>query len=79
MNDIVNVEAESNSYPIYIGKNLIENTVELLSHLIIKRKVFIISDNNVAPLFLSKIEDTLNKSNIIFKSTVIKAGENSKS
>ena len=78
MNDTVNVKTGNNSYPIYIGNDLIENTAELLSPLIIKRKVFIISDNNVAELFLEKVETSLKNSHVMCKSIVIEAGENSK-
>lgn len=75
----INVNLKNASYPIYIGSELIENTAEILFTELYKNKVFIISDTNVSNIYLSKLERSLRNSDIVYKSMIVDAGENTKS
>ncbi len=79
MSVTINVNLDHTNYPIYIGNALIENTAEILSASLSNRKVFIVSDTNVSNLYLNKLENSLKKHNIVYKSIVIDAGEKTKS
>ena len=79
MSVTINVNLDHTNYPIYIGNALIENTAEILSPTLSKRKVFIISDTNVSNLYLHKLENSLKNYNILHKSIVVDAGESTKS
>ena len=48
------------SYPIYIGRNLLDDP-EIITRHIISRQVMIVTNETVAPLYLHKIEDALKK------------------
>lgn len=55
---ILNVELGSRSYPIYIDSGLI-NSTDLLSNYIHSKRVCIITNNIVAPLYLEAFKDKL--------------------
>lgn len=71
--ETISVKLKTNAYPIFIGYDVLENINEILSPYI-KGKVYIISDENVAPLYLEKVQKKLNASSI-----VLPAGEKTKS
>lgn len=48
------------SYPIYIGRNLLDNP-EIITRHIISGQVMIVTNETVAPIYLHKIEDALKK------------------
>ena len=54
----ININLEKRSYPIYVGKGLLENYGLLKKH-ISNKKVAIITNDKVAPLYLEKISNTL--------------------
>lgn len=68
----VSIPAEKVSYPLFIGKNLVENIKNLFD---LKKysSIFIISDTKVAPLFSKKILSVLNS-----KILLLEPGENAK-
>ena len=54
----ININLEKRSYPIYVGEGLLENYGLLKKH-ISNKKVAIITNDKVAPLYLEKISNTL--------------------
>ena len=50
----IQVELGERSYPIYIGQDLLLNS-ELLSHNLTGRKVLIVTNSTIAPLYLNKV------------------------
>ena len=52
---IVNVELPERSYPIYIGKGLLDNAELLRSH-VKGKQVAIVTNDTVAPLYLDKVK-----------------------
>lgn len=53
------VNLEKNSYPIYIENHLLENAGELISQTFSGRRIMIISDDNVYPLYGDALTKTL--------------------
>ncbi len=78
MTNKILVNLENRSYDILIGENSIENLSEFLPQ---KKysKVFIITDENVAKLHFSKLEEVLNKVKIPTENIIVKSGEQTKS
>ena len=54
----ININLEKRSYPIYVGEGLLENC-DLLKKHISNKKVAIITNDKIAPLYLEKISNTL--------------------
>jgi 3-dehydroquinate synthase len=77
--ETLKVELEKSSYNILIGNGLIANAGEYLTKILPAKKVFIVTDDNVAGLYLHKLQTSLTKSSILHSSYVIKNGEQSKS
>lgn len=75
----VKINLEKNSYDILMGGNLLENCGEHIAKVIPSNsKVFIISDENVAKLYLEKAESSLKKQGFQTNPIIIPAGEKSK-
>jgi len=70
------VELGERSYPIYIGRNLLDDP-EIITRHIISRQVMIVTNETVAPLYLNKIEEALHKHS--FQACVLPDGEAHKS
>jgi 3-dehydroquinate synthase len=66
------------SYKIKIGENLIENAGNFISPLIRQQRVIIVTDENVAPLWLNRLTDSLDRANIANQSITLPAGEPTK-
>ncbi len=69
------VKTQLDKYPIYIGKQLL--TKELLFTYVNKKKILIVTDDNVAKLYLSELESLLSQFNV--KHFIFAAGEINKS
>lgn len=70
----LNVALADRSYPIHIGKKLIENAELVLPHL--KRKqVAIVTNTTVAPLYLEKVTQTLRAAGVNVTPIVLPDGE----
>ena len=65
-------------YDIYIQRGILKNCGEYAKRLTSCKKVFTVSDSNVAPLYLKDIEDSLKASGFECSSFIYKAGEESK-
>ena len=69
----------SRQYDVIIGKNLLEKSGEYCAALFGKSKALVVTDSNVAPLYLSKVTNSLKASKIEVSHIIFPAGENSKS
>lgn len=67
------------SYEIVIGPGLIERAGELMAGVLERPRVFIVTDSNVAPLYLKTLEASLSAAGIAFASHILPAGEATKS
>ncbi|ONI43589.1 3-dehydroquinate synthase [Candidatus Epulonipiscium fishelsonii] len=68
-----------NSYPIYIGKGILENIGELIGeHLDNNKKLYIITDTSVSNYYLDKVINILKSSQYEVGFSVVPAGEKSK-
>ena len=75
----VTVDLGKRSYPIYIGSGLISSVGDYFSKHHIQRSIVIITDKNVAPLYLSTVEKKLTKKGFAVHSIILPAGEKQKS
>lgn len=80
MSKTLNVELEERSYPIIIGAGLLDQAAKLLADKGIKQenKLFIVTDSNVAPLYLEKLTRQLLDQEYQVFSHVVEAGEKAK-
>ena len=69
----IQVELGERSYPIYIGQDLLLNS-ELLSHNLTGRKVLIVTNSTIAPLYLNKVIGVLSTA-VSIKSISLPDGE----
>lgn len=74
----IHVNLQKNSYDILIGGGLLSSCGELISQAIKPCKVFIITDTNVAPLYLETVENALQNAGFTTAAHVFPAGEKSK-
>jgi 3-dehydroquinate synthase len=75
----ITLDLGSRSYDIVIENNSIKDITKYLEKLNLGKKIFVITDDNVASLYLSKIEKSLEKSAYNFHSIILKQGEHLKS
>ena len=68
----ITIDLKERAYPVFIGKGLLKNVDSLLKPYL-RGKAFIVSDENVAPLYLERVAAALDAETI-----VIPAGEPSK-
>ena len=75
----LDVKIPKKEYKIHIGKGLYDDCDELLKPFTNGKKVCIVSDDNVFPLYGKKVEKAITKSGGEVFSLVVKAGEEAKS
>ncbi len=73
------VNLGKNSYPIYIENGILAKTGEYVSGSFSGKKIMIVSDDNVFPLYGQKVRDSLTKSGYECHSLVLPHGEPTKS
>ncbi len=77
--DKIRIDLGKNSYDILIGEKLLENSAKYISEVVpAKSKLFIVTDSNVAKLYLKKLQEVLKKAGFAVFTTIIPAGEKSK-
>ncbi|MTI18292.1 3-dehydroquinate synthase [Rhodobacteraceae bacterium RKSG542] len=74
----VTVNLGERSYPILIGRGLIENAGSEIARCLPKARTAIITDETVAGLHLKTLEASLERAGIAYSTIVIPAGEKSK-
>jgi 3-dehydroquinate synthase len=67
------------SYDIIVGENLLDRAAETIAPLMKGNKAIIITDSNVAPHYLEKLEGSLSTSGIEHAAITLPAGEQNKS
>ena len=67
------------SYSIKVGEHLIEDAARHVAPLLNQPRVIVVTDDNVAPLWLKPLTDSLDKTGIVSNSIVLPAGEQTKS
>ena len=75
----LNVNIEKRSYEILVGERLLAGAGEHIAPLLKEKNVIIISDSNVAKLYLHRLSNSLEEAKIRFRSLIIPAGEATKS
>ncbi|MBQ3110308.1 MAG: 3-dehydroquinate synthase [Clostridia bacterium] len=75
----IDVKIPKKEYKIYIGNKLFDEAAVLLRSFCDGKKVCIVSDSNVFPLYGSKVEAAVKKAGGDVFSLVVKAGEEAKS
>lgn len=74
----VRVDLGSRSYDILIGENLLSNAGSTIAAVLKQPRAIVITDSNVAPLYLKILEQSLSGANIQAQSIVLPAGEQTK-
>lgn len=74
----IHVNLKKNSYDILIGAGLLNNCGELIKQAVNPCKAFIITDTNVAPIYLEKVENALQSAGFTTAAHVFPAGEKNK-
>ena len=75
----VTVPLGTRSYPILIGSELIDHAGTLIAPYLRRPRVHIVTDANVAPIYLDRLRAALIAAGIASAATVVPAGEASKS
>ncbi|OOB78468.1 MAG: 3-dehydroquinate synthase [Epulopiscium sp. Nuni2H_MBin001] len=75
---ILDVELGTNSYPIYIETGAISKADSLIKEHLDCKKLFIITDTNVARLYLGELKSSLEYAGYQVYYTIVEAGEHSK-
>lgn len=79
MPELLRVELGSRSYDIQVGDRVLADAGKILKPLIGSRRLIIVSDEQVARLYLHRLSNALEAENILYRSVVIKPGESTKS
>ena len=77
--ECINVPLDDRSYDIVIGSRLLDKAGKLIKAVIRSEKVIIITDTNVAPLYLIKLTDSLKLAGISVDKIILPPGEKTKS
>ena len=77
--DTLTVDLGSRSYPIHVGEGLLERAGTLLAPVLDRPRVHVVTDANVAPLYLDRLTRALKAAGIAVGATVLPAGEQTKS
>ena len=76
---MLSLELGDRSYNIVIGTDLIKNAGDLISPVLNQPRVVVITDENVAPLYLSTLKRSLSATGISHTEIILQAGEQTKS
>ncbi len=75
---IVHVHTASRDYDVLVGDNLLSKTGSLVREVGDFDAAFVVSDSNVAPLYLDRVRTSLEESGLAAQSAVVEAGERHK-
>lgn len=75
----VHVNLADRAYDIFIGQAVLSDAFGYISPLLKRRKISVVTDDNVAPLHLKTLEDNLKTAGCEVTSLVLPAGESTKS
>jgi 3-dehydroquinate synthase len=77
--DTLTVELGDRSYDIHVGSDLLSQAGSLIKPVIRAKRVIIVTDENVAPLYLNSLEKSLESEGLTSESIILPAGEQTKS
>jgi len=77
--NVIQVELGERSYEIRVGAGSMSDAGRSLGHVLEQPRVVVITDSNVAPLYLAEVEDSLGREGIGCSHIVLPAGEQTKS
>lgn len=75
---IVSVPLGERAYDIHVGRGLIARAGALMTPVLSQKRVFIVTDSNVAPLYLEPVTQSLKQAGVGVAHVVVPAGEASK-
>ena len=75
---IVKVDLTGRGYDIAIGPGLVDKVGELSAKLLPAKRVIVVSDETVAPLYGARLTASFKKAGIEATTVIVPAGENSK-
>ena len=75
----ININLKNRSYKIIINDNIEDTLLNVVSEIISRPKVFIVTDENVAGFILPSIRKILDDGNIETQVIIVPSGERSKS
>ncbi|MBF0093924.1 MAG: 3-dehydroquinate synthase [Alphaproteobacteria bacterium] len=76
--DTLNVGLGDRGYDIHIGSGLLDRAGELMTPVLRQKRAFIVTDANVAPLYLDRLSQALDKAGIAAGRLILPAGEQTK-
>jgi 3-dehydroquinate synthase len=76
--DVVHVELADRSYDIAVGGALLANAGAMIRKVLPAPRVIIVTDANVAPLYLAPLQDSLQAAGIRHSHVILPAGEQTK-
>ena len=74
----ININVSSKNYNIHIGKSILKNAGEVINNLGFNGKVLIVTDDNVAPLYLETVKNSIESVGIQAFSVILPNGEEHK-
>ncbi|MDO4562442.1 MAG: 3-dehydroquinate synthase [Clostridia bacterium] len=75
---IINVNLKKNPYNIYVKEGLIKESVPILEPVVRSRRVAVVTDTNVAPLYLESVKNAVSDSGGNVFEIVLPSGEENK-
>ncbi len=75
---VVRVPLGARSYDIHVGRDLLARAPALMMPVLSQKRVFIVTDSNVAPLYLARLTHALTNAGIRADHSIVPAGEASK-
>ncbi len=75
---IININVSSKNYNIHIGKGILSQSGEIIKGLGFSGKLLIVTDDNVAPLYLENVENSIKDSGIEAFHVILPNGEEHK-
>jgi len=76
--DTVRVDLGARGYDIIVGVGLLDQIDRLITPVLERKRVAVITDSNVGPLYRTTVEAALSRSSITFETFVLPAGEATK-
>ncbi len=74
----ININVSSKNYNIHIGKGILKQTGEIIKNLDFKGKILIVTDDNVAPLYLETVKKSIEQAGIDVSYVILQNGEKHK-